>query len=137
MQLTRLDRWLLKRFVYETHVYTMRHPGELPHGVEERQMPDQPGRRFSYLFVSRDDKVTDAFIALLKAGNLMFTTRIVDRKDWLTPIVAPEGKSFTWRCVWVATGVTAALMLGSGAMSLWANPEVRKVVMEALEVFKG
>ena len=35
MQLTKLDRWLKERFIYETHILTLRLPErELPEGVE-------------------------------------------------------------------------------------------------------
>ena len=35
MQLTKLDRWLKERFIYETHILTLRLPEvELPDGAE-------------------------------------------------------------------------------------------------------
>jgi hypothetical protein len=137
MQLTRFDRWLRKRFVYETHIYTMRHPGEVPRGITEKPLPPQQGRRFDYFFVSRDEAAANAFIASLKAHSQMFATRVEDRKEWYTPIIAPEGKSFTWKCVWIVVGFTGAITVGRTIKGFLSNPEVQKNLLDALNVFKG
>jgi hypothetical protein len=47
MQLTRLDRWLRERYVYETHVYTLRLPETVPAGVIAEELPESPGRNSS------------------------------------------------------------------------------------------
>jgi len=42
MQLTRFDRWLREKYVYETHIHTLRPPESLPAGIQTREIPDVP-----------------------------------------------------------------------------------------------
>ena len=137
MQLTRLDRWLRERFVYETHVYTLRLPEAVPPGVIAEELPESPGRRFKHRFILRSDAAVQALIEQLREGNQMFTTRVVDREAWYVPLIAPHGKSITWWFVWV--GVTAAAVFGLVHLGrlAWANPELRKNVAEAFQILKG
>jgi len=99
MQLTRFDRWLRQKFVYETHVYTMREVENLPRMVVGYKLPEKQGQRFHYKYVVRSNEVADALIAELNANSMMFNTRVVNRDSWYVPILAPEGKSPTWRIV--------------------------------------
>ncbi len=137
MQLTRLDRYLRSRFVYETHIYTLRLPASIPAGAIAEELPDTPGRKFRHRFILRSDKAVSALITELRDGNQMFTTRVVDREAWYVPLLAPHGKSVTWWLIWA--GVTAVIVFGLvflGKM-FWANAEVRKNVAEALKLFQS
>jgi hypothetical protein len=137
MQLTRLDRYLRERFVYETHIYTLRLPTSIPAGVIAEELPEVPGRKFRHRFILRSDKAVQCLISELRDGNQMFTTRVVDREAWYVPLLAPSGKSVTWWIIWAA--VTAAIVFGAvflGKM-LWANEELRKNAAEALKLFKN
>lgn len=137
MQLTRLDRYIRARFVYETHIYTLRLPASIPAGAIAEELPDVPGRKFRHRFILRSDKAVSALISELRDGNQMFTTRVVDREAWYVPLLAPNGKSVTWWLIWA--GVTAAIVFGLvflGKM-FWSNPEVRKNVAEALKLFQS
>jgi len=137
MQLTRLDRWLRERFVYETHIYTLRLPEAVPPGVIAEELPESPGRRFKHRFILRSDAAVQALIEQLREGNQMFTTRVVDREAWYVPLIAPHGKSISWWFVWV--GVTAAAVFGLVHLGqlAWSNPELRKNVTEAFQILKG
>lgn len=137
MELTRFDRWLRERFVYETHVYTLRPPESVPAGVIAEELPESPGRKFKHRFILRNDRAVEALIGQLRDNNQMFTTRVVDREAWYVPLIAPQGKSVTWWLVWLAftmVGVFGLVHLGRLA---WANPELRKNVTEAIEILKG
>ena len=137
MQLTRLDRYLRERFVYETHVYTLRLPESIPAGAIAEELPETPGRKFRHRFILRDDKAVGALIENLRNANQMFTTRVVDREAWYVPLIAPHGKSVTWWLIWAV--VTAAALFGVVyvAKIAWANEELRKNAVEALELFKS
>jgi len=137
MQLTRLDRYLRERFVYETHVYTLRLPASIPAGTIAEELPDVPGRKFRHRFILRSDKAVATLIEELRSANQMFTTRVVDREAWYVPLLAPNGKSVTWWLIWAvvtAVGVLAVIQIGQTA---WANEELRKNLGEALEILKG
>jgi len=137
MQLTRLDRYLRERFVYETHIYTLRLPASIPAGAIAEELPESPGRKFKHRFILRSDKAVSDLIDELRSANQMFTTRVVDREAWYVGLVAPHGKSVTWWLIWA--GITAVLVFGLvcvGKMA-WANEELRKNTAEAWEIFKG
>ncbi len=137
MQLTRFDRWLQATFVHEIHIYSLRPPEVLPHGVKASELPDAPGRRFRYMFVARDSKAAETLIEEFKRNNQMFTTRVVDRNAWYVPLVAPKGKSVTWWCVWLIILTVGAYFGTTTILRFWADPEFRKNVLEALDIMQG
>ena len=137
MQLTRFDRWLRERFVYETHIKTLRAPEAVPKGIRSQQLPDIPGVRFKHLFIARNTKLADSFIASLRDANLMFFTAVVDRKAWFVPWIAPKNKSLTWTLAWIVLASTASFYVAAYLIALLSQPEVRKMLAEAVEVLKG
>lgn len=138
MQLTRFDRWLRDRFVHETHVYTMRPAETVPPGVHHRELPDNPGRQYHHLYVSRSTKRAEELVSVLKQDSRMFTTRVIDRKAWYVPIVAPSGnRSFTWRLVWMLVGSFSTFCVLAWMKSLWDQPEVRANILDAIRIFKS
>lgn len=137
MQLTRLDRYLRERFVYETHVYTLRLPATIPAGAIAEELPESPGRKFKHRFILRNDKAVSALIEELRNANQMFTTRVVDREAWYVPLIAPNGKSVTWWLIWAAFTACGVFGLIYVAKTAWANDELRKNATEALEILKG
>jgi hypothetical protein len=137
MQLTRFDRWLRERFVYETHIKTLRAPQSVPKGIRAQQLPDIPGVRFKHLFIVRDTKLADAFIASLRNANLMFFTSVEDRKTWLVPWIAPKNKSFSWILIWIALATFSSFHVTKYLIGLLSRPEVRKILAETLETLKG
>jgi len=137
MQLTRFDRWLREKFVYETHVLTLRPPASLPGGIRAVNLPDAAGKRYKYLFIARSSKAADKLIRQLKDDGQMYTTRIVDRDAWFVPFIAPRNKSPTWwliSLVIISTGVVYFLLY---IKSLAEDPVFRKNFMETLHIMKG
>ena len=137
MQLTRIDRWLLEEFVHETHIYTLSAPSSIPRGIREVPLPDTPGRRFQHHFVATNGKKADALVAVLREGGQMFSTQVVDRKAWYVPIIGRRGVSFTWMVVWIISACSGLLTAASYLHRLSMNPEFRKNLSDAIEVFKG
>ncbi len=136
MQLTRFDRWLREKFVYETHIQTLRPPESVPPGLRMVNLPDAPGQRYKHLFVARNSRLADALIYQLKESGQMYSTRVVDRKSWFVPLVAPKDKSVTWwvfSMVVISISVIAALFYLKGFVD---DPEFRKNFQEALEILK-
>ena len=136
MQLTRFDRWLRERFVYETHIQTLRPPESIPKGIRAKALPDTPGKRFKHLFIASNTKIADAFIANLKDANLMFSTTVVDRQTWFVPWLAPKGKSISWMLLWIVLGGSALFFGGRYLVDLFSSPELRKMISEAIDILK-
>ena len=137
MQLTRFDRWLREKYVYETHIHTLRPPESLPTGIQTREIPDVPGKRYKHLFVAGRSSDADQLITQLRANSQMYTTQIVDRNDWYVPFLAPKNKSVTWwlfSVVIISISVCVALIYLKG---LAEDPEFRKNFMEALKLFRS
>jgi hypothetical protein len=137
MQLTHFDRWLREKYVYETHIHTLRPPDSIPKGIRKVEIPDVPGKRYKHLFVANSSKLADELIQELKAGGQMYTTQIVDSKSWYVPFIAPKNKSVTWwliSCVVITISVFSALIYLKG---LTEDPEFRKNFAEAIEILKG
>lgn len=138
MQLTRFDRWLRKKFVHETHLYSLRPPEIIPSGVKSEELPDEPGRQYRFRYTIRSEKAVDAMIRSFNEHNQMFATRVIDRKTWYIPLVAPKNnKSVTWWCAWVLISCIAAFFLTNAIRALWSNPEFRKNLAESIEILKG
>jgi hypothetical protein len=137
MQLTRFDRWLREKFVYETHIQTLRPPETIPAGIRTVEMPDVPGKRYKHLFVASSSSLADELINHLKENSQMYTTQIVDRDAWYVPFIAPKDKSVTWwlfSVFFITTCVFFALLYLKGLVE---DPEFRKNFMEALKLFKS
>ncbi len=137
MQLTRFDRWLRERFVYETHIQTLRLPEEIPARIQAVELPEAPGKRYRHLFIAKRSKDADELIQYLKEGGQMYSTQIVDREAWYVPFIAPKDKSVTWwivSVVFITIGIFYVLLFIKG---LTQNPEFQKNFSEALEILKG
>ena len=137
MQLTRFDRWLREKFVHEIHIYSLRPPEFLPAGIRAQDLPETPGRRFRHRYVARSSRAADALIEEFKSHNQMFTTRVVDRKAWYIPFVAPKNKSVSWWCAWMVISVIGVFVASNAIRALWSDPEFRKNFLEALEIMQG
>ena len=137
MQLTRFDRWLRKKYVHETHIYTMREVDTPPGSLAGYKLPDKQGQRFHYKYVARSEKVAEELTAILKSNSMMFTTRVVDRKAWYVPIIAPEGKSFTWMMVSGAAVLSFISSAVYGVLRLWSDPVMRQNILESIDILKG
>ena len=95
MQLTQIDRWLRERFIYQTHVYTMRLPESgLSGQVTVEELEESPSRRYRYRLIVNAKRDLESLLTALRSGNQMFVTRIVETDPWYRPIIAPRGKSF-------------------------------------------
>ena len=136
MQLTQFDRWLREKFIYRTHVYTMRLPESgVPSQVMVEELEDAPTRRYKYRLIVSAKRDLETLLAALRNGNQMFTTRVVETNPWYKPIIAPKGKSFFFRMFWwaVVLGlVIAAFVVGYNILS---NEELRSELMEAFNLF--
>ena len=137
MQLTRFDRWLREKYVYETHIHTLRPPESLPAGIRTVEIPDVPGKRYKHLFVANSSKLADELLDQLKQNSQMYTTQIVDRDAWYVPFIAPKDKSVTW-WLFSAMAITVAVFFALLYLKgLVEDPEFRKNFMEALKLLKG
>lgn len=137
MQLTRFDRWLREKYVYETHIHTLRVPEAIPEGILAVEQPEVPGKRYKHLFVAKSSEAANAMIAMLKENSQMYTTQIVDCDAWYVPFIAPKDKSLTWWLISMVLMIISAFFVLLYLKGLVQDPEFRKNFGEALKLLKG
>jgi len=137
MQLTRFDRWLREKFVYETHIQTLRLPEYIPAGIRTVELPDTPGKRYKHLFVARSSKAADELIQTLKENSQMYVTQIVDRNAWFVPFIAPKERSVSWWLISVCVISISVFYTLLYIKGLVQDDEFRKNFLEAVEIMKG
>lgn len=137
MQLTRFDRWLREKFVYELHIQTLRPPETIPAGIRAIDLPETPGKRYKHLFIAASSKAADELIRQLKENNQMYTAQVVDREAWYVPFIAPKEKSVTWWLFSTAVITASVFFALIYVKGLFEDPEFRKNFLEAVELMKG
>ena len=138
MQLTQIDRWLRERFIYQTHVYTMRLPESgLSRQVTIEELEETPGRRYRYRLVVNAKRDLESLLTALRSGNQMFVTRVVETDPWYRPIIAPRGKSFFFRTFWwAAVAGLVVIALGVG-YQVNSDAELKAEIMQSVDVLLG
>ena len=136
MQLTHFDRWLRQKFVYQTHIHTLRVPASIPAGIRALP-PEHAANRYPFHFVATSDKAADAMIRQLKADGQMYTTRIVNRNAWFVPLLAPKEKSITWWLFSMVLFLAFAAYCLLGLKSLVEDPVFRQNFLDSLRIIKG
>ncbi len=138
MQLTRLDRWLKERFIYETHIFTLRIPEEgLPPGVEVSEVEQKKSGDYKYRLVINDNELSEQFIQDLKEGHIMHAAHIVEGKHWYNKRISPEGKSFTF--MWILRFFTfcGVCWAGYGIYLLSQNEALMSTLKDTIDELKG
>jgi len=60
MQLTKLDRWLKERFIYETHIFVLRLPEErLPRGVKIQDVDSKKTGDYKHKLIIKDNELAE------------------------------------------------------------------------------
>jgi hypothetical protein len=136
MQLTRFDRWLREKFVYETHIQTLRPPQSIPAGIRAVTPRDVADKRYKHLFVTNNSKAANTLISQLKDDGQMFSTSIVDRDAWFVPFLAPRQTSVTWWLISLVVISTSAFFVLLYLKDLINDPEFRRNFTETLEIIQ-
>ena len=137
MQLTRIDRWLKEKFVYQIQILTLRPCGDVPSGVKENELPEKPGRRFKFLYTTGNSAAADRLLTGLKEENQMFNTKVVDKEAWWVEFVAPEGKSVTWYLISAFVLMALLTPVVIWVRGLLQSPEFMKNLEDAKKVLEG
>ncbi|MGB0992112.1 MAG: hypothetical protein ACPG32_06545 [Akkermansiaceae bacterium] len=139
MQLTKFDRWLKERFIYETHIFTLRVPDSgLPKCVKVGPADPSKGGDFKYHLVVPDVRKLDDVIEVLRHNQIMYSTHVIEGNHWYSKFLAPRGNSFTW--LWIMRLCTYATIASAGfwGFKLLQNPKIVSLVKGAVaEIQKG
>ncbi|MFM2198241.1 MAG: hypothetical protein RLZZ505_1673 [Verrucomicrobiota bacterium] len=137
MQLTRFDRWLKEKFVYQIQILTLRPCENVPNGVREVDLPEKPGRRFKHLYTTCSNEAAEKLLAELKEGNQMFSTKIVEKEAWWVEFISPDGKSVSWYLVSVFATMGLLTPVVIWVRGLLQSPEFMKNLEEAKKILQG
>ncbi len=137
MQLTQFDRWLREKFIYRTHIYTMRLPESgVPSQVLIEELDESPTRRYRYRLIVNARRDLEALLAVLRKGNQMFATRVVEGNPWYKSIIAPKGKSFFFQLFWWAVVVVVAFTVIILGYTIITNEELKTEIIESLDLLR-
>jgi hypothetical protein len=136
MQLTRFDHWLREKFVYETHIHTLRMPGSLPKGIRSVNLPDVSGKRYKCLLIAKKSKDADSMIFELKQNSQMYATQVVEKNKWYVPWLAPKNKSVTWWLFSTLLICISVIICLIKIKTFTDNAGFRKTFFEAIDVLK-
>ena len=138
MQLTKLDRWLKERFIYETHIFTLRLPeGELPSGVRVEEVEQNKSGDYRHRIMIKDNEIAENVMKQLKEDLIMHATHVVEGENWYNQRIAPEGKSFTYMWIFRFFGLIMVCAGAYGAFKLSQNEELRSTIMDTIEELKS
>ena len=138
MQLTKLDRWLKERFIYETHILTLRLPeDDMPAGVIVKELEQNKKGDYRHRIMIKDNKIADDVMALLKQNQIMHAIHVVEGKNWYNQRIAPEGKSFTYVWIFRFFGLIGICSIGFGALKLWENEDLRNTIMDTIDELRA
>lgn len=120
MQQTSIDRWLQKKFVYISRVYTNSLPSYVPAGVELEDAGDGSMGLYRYCFTVQNDKQMSELTANLEVANITYTSRVSERGGWAGKLFNDPTKSFTLRIAWIAFTIFILSIIFSGLpVRLW------------------
>lgn len=138
MQLTKFDRWLKERFIYETHIYTLRLPeNRLPRRVKVVPLERGTAGEHNFQLIIPSKKVSDRVIKQLKAEHLMYTTRVVEGSHWYNSTLSPKGKSFTYRWIFRVLSLISIACVCWYVYQLSKNEGLVELLDSALRDLKG
>lgn len=138
MQLTKLDRWLKERFIYETHIFTLRLPEEgFPLGVEVSELEQNKGGDYRHRLVIKDNKLAEQIIAELREKHIMHATHVVEGKNWYNKRIAPEGKSFTYQWIFRFFAFWGICLAAYGVYLLAQNEELVTTIRDTIKELKS
>ena len=139
MQLTKLDRWLKERFIYETHIFTLRIPEEgLDRGVEVQEVEQNKGGDYRHRLIIKDNNLAENVITELRQRQIMHATHIVEGQNWYNKHIAPSsGKSFTFQWIIRFFGLVMACFCSWGLYLLAQNEQLISTLKFTIEELKG
>jgi len=138
MQLTKLDRWLKERFIYETHIFTLRLPEEgLPRRVRIEDVDQTKSGDYRYRLVVKNNKLAEKVLTILKGNQLMYATHVVEGKHWYNRRIAPDGESFTYRWILRFMAFVMLCVVAWAGILLLRHPELIATFKDTIEEIKG
>lgn len=138
MQLTRLDRWLKERFIYETQIFTLRLPeGGLPPGVKVSEVEQKKSGDYRHRLTIKDNGLAAQVIDSLKEDHIMHATHVVEGKNWYNKHISPKGKSFTFMWILRFFTLCGICSAGYGIYLLSQNEALMTTVRDTIEELKG
>ena len=80
MQHTKLDRWLVRKFVHINRIYFNTMPDSLPEDLEIEEAPEESGATYKYRATTRDEEMAKEVCDMFAQQNITYTARI-DKMD--------------------------------------------------------
>jgi len=120
MQQTNIDRFLRKKYVYVTYVYTNTLPKALPYGVTVDETTAEMGSMYLYRMTAVTDEQLNELAARLEVENITYTSRIADQAGMKDKMFNDSNRSFTMQIAWLIFLISILAIIFSGLpVYLW------------------
>lgn len=127
MQQTSIDRFLRKKYVYVTYVYTNTLPRALPYGVTVDETTAEMGSMYLYRLTAVTDAQLNELTARLEVENITYTSRIADQKGVSDKMFNNSHRSFTMQIAWLIFIIAILAIIFSGLpVYLWKTLSVKE-----------
>ena len=133
--LSPIDHWIREKFIYKTHIYTMRLPEFVPRGIRVIKLDPSPSSRYHYRLISPNNKKTDRLVQELTEKGLMYSTQVVESKGPLKKLIAPKNKSVLLSVFWLSSMVGFLVALFNLANKLRSNEVFMANLRETIDLF--
>ena len=125
MQQTSLDRWLRKKYVYKTNIFTNTLPQDIPPGVTVEETSEEMGGMYLYRFTAKTEQQLNELTARLEMANITYTSRVIGSSGTSEKLFGNPNKSFTMQVSWVIFIIAVLAIIFSGLpVHLWKTLSV-------------
>lgn len=134
---TKFDRWLIEKFVYEHHIFTMQPPQCLPKRFKSIKAP--AGSKYPFLLKIRNKKHAEICLAKLTEAGTVYYTKIHERNGPLNWLIYNKKKSFSYRVFWwvvVIVGVGYLALKINNFMQTDTWEDIKESFLEVIESAK-
>lgn len=119
---TKLDRWLIEKFVYEHHILVTTLPSKLPFGVKKEELPAATRSGYKFRLEISNPNTAEKVLENLRDEGRAFKTQIIEKSHWYNWLLNNKRKSFTFRIFWWAV-FAFFLFFGISKLSRFSKTE--------------
>ena len=114
MQHTKLDRWLIRKFVHINHIYFNTMPEGLPGDLDIEEAPEESGSSYQYRATTRDEDTAHEACEVFSEQNITYTARIEKMDTSFARFVGNPKRSVTILFMTIGLALMGLLFAFSG-----------------------
>lgn len=88
--MTRFDRWLREKLIYQTHIYCNRLPEDVPRDVRVEKTEDSSERKYRYRLIPKNETVVNKLMEIFRSMDEFVSPQIVEIHPWYRGLLIPK-----------------------------------------------